>query len=190
MNRLDSLARIPRTYLRTAWWGLVSPRLAETEHLVVVQAIITRPGDGGDQVLLSVRSDIRGWELPGGGLESDEGPEHALVREVAEETGLRVEIERHVGDYTRTGFRPHTARIYRCRVLDGEPRTSRETPLVEWWPLDALPKTLLPWYGQPLEDAAQDRERPFVRTSHQGASTILRAISIDLQMRWDPRRAS
>ncbi|MDG2334146.1 MAG: NUDIX domain-containing protein [Myxococcota bacterium] len=186
MKRLDSLSRIPRTYFRTAWWGLVSPRLAETEPLTVVQGVVTRPGE--EEVLLSVRSDIRGWELPGGGLELDESPEQALAREVEEETGFQVEVEGHVGDYTRTGFRPHTARIYRCRVVAGDLRTSRETPWVEWWPLAGLPETLLPWYRQPLEDAAQNRKRPFARTERQGASAILGAIAIDLQMRWDPKR--
>ena len=189
MKRLGSLSRIPKTYLRTAWWGLVSPLLVETEPLTVVQAVVTRPGEGGGEVLLSVRSDIRGWELPGGGLELGETPEQALAREVEEETGFQVEVKRRVGDYTRTGFRPHTARIYRCRIVAGELRTSRETPWVEWWPVAALPEALLPWYRQPLEDAGQDRSRPFARTEHQGASAILRAIAIDLQMRWDPRRA-
>lgn len=189
MKRLDAFARLPRTYIRTAWWGLISPYFVETGPLVVVQAVVIEAGGGQGRVLLSVRSDVRGWELPGGAIEADESHEQALVREVEEETGLRVEVDRHVGDYTRTGFRPHTARVFLCRARGGELRPSRETPLVDWWPLDDLPETLLPWYQQPLDDAQQDREEPFSRTDHQGLPSILRAVAIDFRMRWGRGRA-
>ena len=50
----------------------------------------------GDDVLLvraSSRSDVPGtWWLPGGGVEFGEHPQEAVVREVAEETGLVVEV--------------------------------------------------------------------------------------------------
>lgn len=50
----------------------------------------------GDEVLLvraSSRSDVPGtWWLPGGGVEFGEHPEQTVVREVAEETGLDVEV--------------------------------------------------------------------------------------------------
>ena len=39
-----------------------------------------------------VRHPERGWEIPGGHLNSGESPEQALIREVLEETGLDVEI--------------------------------------------------------------------------------------------------
>ena len=81
-------------YARIAWWGLASP-LAEKRPLVVVQAVVR--GDEG--VLLTVRSDLRGWELPGGTPEGDETPEETLIRETREETGLDVRVERPIGDY-------------------------------------------------------------------------------------------
>ena len=75
MSRFGALAKIPRTYLRTAWWGLLAPRLSESEPLVVAQAVVLR-GDGKtEEVLLSVRADVRGWELPGGNLEPGETAE-------------------------------------------------------------------------------------------------------------------
>ena len=66
-------------------------------------------------VLLAVRSNLRGWELPGGHARRDEAPEAALVREIREETGVDVEVGSLVGSYQRTGFRPHVALVYRCR---------------------------------------------------------------------------
>ncbi len=47
----------------------------------------------GDRVLL-LANERQEWELPGGRLEPDEAPEAALRREIAEETGLSVEVDR------------------------------------------------------------------------------------------------
>ena len=56
------------SYARIAWWGLVAPRTPlERSALVVVQSVVLRAGeDDVPEVLLAVRSDLIGWELPGG----------------------------------------------------------------------------------------------------------------------------
>lgn len=173
-------------YVRTAWWGIVSPRVTERRPLVIVQAVILRDArDGrGREVLLSVRSDLFGWELPGGTPEPGETREQSLVREVREETGLTVEVEAHVGDWVRRGFRPHTARIYRCRVAGGTEAPSHETPRLGWFDVEALPGALFPWYRAPLEAALAPAETPILREEWQGAATIWQAMKIDLAMRW------
>ncbi len=76
------LVRALRCYLRIGWWGLVAPRIGRARPLLVVQAVIRARAD----VLLSIRSDLRGWELPGGNPEVGESAERALLREVREET--------------------------------------------------------------------------------------------------------
>jgi 8-oxo-dGTP pyrophosphatase MutT (NUDIX family) len=159
--------------------------VSEREPLVVVQAVV-RSERG---VLLTVRRDLHGWELPGGNGRPGESPEAALAREVWEETGLEVAIERRVGDYVRTGFRPHTAAVFECRVSGGTLRPSLETPLVRWFDPAELPDTLFPWYLAPLADAmARDRE-PRVRREYQGLAAIWAGLSIDLRMRWSDHRA-
>ena len=178
------LASALPTYVRIGWWGLASP-VAERRPLVVVQAVVR--SDHG--VLLTVRSDLRGWELPGGTPEGDEIPEQALVREVREETGLEVSVERPVGDYVRTGFRPHTAKVYVCRVAGGALQTSGETRAVEWFAPDALPATLFSWYREPLADALDGGGSPVVREEHQGLDAIWAAMRIDLAMRSSRDRA-
>ena len=167
------------SYLRIAWWGLAAPRLTEREPLVVHQAVVL--GEAG--VLLAERAELRGWELPGGEARAGESGEEAVAREVLEETGVVVRVERCVAEYARTGFRPHRACIYRCRAVGGAPRPSSETPRVAWFDRAALPDTLFPWCRGPLADALAPATAPLQRSEHQGVTAVLAALAIDLRTR-------
>lgn len=179
MRLLGRLARMIPIYLRIAWWGLVSPRTVEKAPLRVVQGVVR----DGDQVLLAVRGDLHGWEIPGGSPLEGESDSDALRREVFEETGLEVAVERHVGDYVRTGFRPHTARIFLCRATRGRLQPSAETPKLGWFRVDGLPDTLFPWYRRPLEDAFSEHLDPVCRREHQGGAAVWAGMKIDFRMR-------
>jgi len=106
------LAAAAPDYAKIAWNGLVSPRLGYRDPVAIAQAVIIRERS----VLLAVRRDLRGWELPGGHLKPGESPEAALAREIREETGHKVAIERHVGEYARTGRRRARPRRGRGRL--------------------------------------------------------------------------
>ncbi len=56
------------------------------------------------------------WSLPGGRVETGETREQAVVREVAEETGLHVQVERRVG---RVTIGDYDVVDFACRVVDG-----------------------------------------------------------------------
>jgi 8-oxo-dGTP pyrophosphatase MutT (NUDIX family) len=156
----------------------------QREPLVLAQGVI----QSEQGVLLSVRSDLWGWELPGGTAKPGESPEQTLLREVREETGLEVAVDSKVGRYLRSGFHAHTAHVYRCHVLSGTLRKSHESLCLRWFPTQALPDTLFPWYRGPLEDALDEQRLasgvPVDRSEHQGKEQIMAGMRIDLMMRF------
>lgn len=56
---------------------------ATQQYTVLVAVRTTRSG----KEFLMVRHATRGWELPGGKIEANEGPVHCALREFREETG-------------------------------------------------------------------------------------------------------
>ena len=68
------------------------------KHHVSVAGVIF---DDERRILLIRRRDTGAWEIPGGILKLDESIEAGLVREVEEETGIRVRPVRFSGS-TRT----------------------------------------------------------------------------------------
>ncbi len=176
--------RALRVYARLAWFGLGSPRVGESAPLVIVQAVVR---DASGRILLSVRSDLLGWELPGGTPEPGEPLESALRREVREETGIEIEAVERVGEWRRTGFRPHTAVIYRCRVAGGTLRTSSETPRVRFFDPASLPSTLFPWFRGPIAAALEGRSGVSCE-EHHGVGAVLAGFRTDLRMRLGSER--
>ena len=80
------------------------------------------------------------WGLPGGWLKQAESPEAGLVREVFEETGLRVRVDRLLGaDFWE---RSQLDLLYRCTVESGTYTSSDETGLHRWVLPADLPELL------------------------------------------------
>ena len=63
-----------------------------TPPLVLVAACVLLDGEG--RILIAKRPEGRSlaglWEFPGGKVEPGESPEHALIRELAEELGIGI----------------------------------------------------------------------------------------------------
>ena len=80
-----------------------------------------------------------GWTTPGGRLEEREAPEDGVVREVFEETGFHVVVERLLGVYAAP-FKSDLVIAFVCSILDrAEWKPNAEISDVRFFPTDQLP---------------------------------------------------
>jgi ADP-ribose pyrophosphatase YjhB (NUDIX family) len=104
------------------------------------------------RVLLCHRRDADFWGQPGGGVEAGETPWKAVVREVREETGLEVVVERLAGLYCW----PTEGELifsFVCIPTGGQLATSDETSAVAYFPAEALPPNTFAEHRERIRDA-------------------------------------
>lgn len=131
---------------------IVDPYAAPVDDMAVRVQRVAAYGvvhDSAGRVLLARLTDRTAhpgwWTLPGGGVDHGEHPEAAVVREVWEETGLRVEVRDLLGvDSVRRSLEEGSRRadfhairiVYRAAVEDeGVPlvhETDGTTDLARW----------------------------------------------------------
>lgn len=137
----------------------------------VVPSTTAAVRDDAGRLLLIHKVDNGFWALPGGGMDLGESIADAAVREVAEETGLAVEVTGLVGIYTDPGHvmayddgevRQEFSVCFHARVLSGEPREDgSETKEVRWVePADVASLSIHPSMRRRIDDALADRPTP------------------------------
>ncbi|MFN8069899.1 MAG: NUDIX hydrolase [Mycolicibacterium insubricum] len=119
------------------------------KHSVSVAGVVVRE-DG--RVLVIRRDDNGHWEAPGGVLELDESFEDGVRREVLEETGLKVEVERLTGVYKNLTH-GIVALVYRCRPSGGEPHATEEARETRWMTTEEVQSAMTPAFGVRVLDA-------------------------------------
>ena len=118
------------------WLQVIASRLIRPLFQVFAAAVIL---DEDRNILLvkSTYNRFHPWGLPGGGLEYGEHPEEAIIREVWEETGLRVCVEKLLLINT---LRPdRVGMYYLCKITGGTFYPSDEVSEFAYFSLDNLP---------------------------------------------------
>ena len=118
------------------WLQVVLSRVIRPLFQVFAAAVIL---DEEKNILLvkSTYNRFHPWGLPGGSLEYGEHPEDAVIREVHEETGLTICIEKLLLIKSWTPDR--VGMFYLCRVTGGSFYPSDEVSEFAYFSLEKLP---------------------------------------------------
>ena len=109
------------------------PRPAVTADCIV----ITKEAE--PKVLLIQRGDqpFRGcWAFPGGFMNMDETTEQCAIRELEEETGLRVSEVHQIGAYSKVDRDPRGRTVTVALAVTGQDDAAK----AQWFPLSDLPE--------------------------------------------------
>ena len=94
------------------------------------------------KVLLIKRCDIPIWALPGGGIEDQEEPSAAAIRETIEETGVNSQIVKDALVCFPCNKLSALTHIFVSKYVSGQLTTSAESAEVAFFPLTELPAEL------------------------------------------------
>lgn len=131
-------------------------------------AIIIKEGS----LLLTQRLDVPLWVLPGGGIESQESPEAAAIREVKEETGVDIRIVRKTHEMTPLNRLALPTHLFLAEPLSPPQTFSPETKENRYFPLTKLPKELFWPHRLWIEEALKSEHlirRPLSEISYKAA---------------------
>lgn len=118
-----------------------------------------------DEKILLIKSEKRGWEIPGGVVEQGEAILDGLKREIFEESGIVAEPKNIVGIYQRLTSKPGYGPLagmtlpptvnltFICKYVGGKETVSDESIKVDWFSSkDAKEKISDPYIKRAFED--------------------------------------
>jgi ADP-ribose pyrophosphatase YjhB (NUDIX family) len=125
--------------------------------------------DEAGAILLIERTDNGLWTIPGGGMEVGETIAHTAIREVKEETGFDVAVQRLVGIYSDPGHvieysngevRQQFSVCFACAVTGGQLATSSESRRVGFFTPEDIK-------AMPIHDSIRRRIRNYLESHAQ-----------------------
>jgi 8-oxo-dGTP pyrophosphatase MutT (NUDIX family) len=133
-------------------------------ELLLIPAVAAVVRDDQGRVLIQ-RSQHGVWSLPAGAIEPGESPAEAAAREVYEETGLRVRVERVLGVFGGSKYRwtysngdrvEGVVTVFECvRVSGALIGSNEETAFLEWFRIDELPELAIPYPDEVLRGTGE-----------------------------------
>jgi ADP-ribose pyrophosphatase YjhB (NUDIX family) len=118
------------------WLQMLLSRIIRPLFQVFAAAVIF---DENKNILLvkSTYQRFHPWGLPGGSLEYGEHPEEAVIREVWEETGLHVCVERFL--MVNAWMPDRVGLYYLCKITSGIFHPSEEVSEYDYFSMENLP---------------------------------------------------
>lgn len=142
------------------------PPSSDLQHPRLGCGAVIQRADGAILLVQRGRQPEQGhWGLPGGKVDWMEKVEDAVVREVQEETGLRVAVTRLlcVVDHFEPALGQHwVAPVYLVRALDATVASVKEPEAslaLDWFTADALPAPLTVSARRALEQVSMADRR-------------------------------
>ena len=125
-----------------------------------------------DEVLLQLRRDTDTWAPPSGGVEPGETIAECAIREVLEETGIKIRPEAIIAvlsgeeynvTYPNGDQLAAVTAVFRCRPLDASPPrvNDDESQDIRYFPCDALPANMLPRHRWMIRLALENNASPY-----------------------------
>lgn len=137
------------------------------KHSVSVAGIVV---SNDDRVLVIRRDDNDHWEAPGGVLELGESFEDGVRREVLEETGLVIAVERLTGVYKNLTH-GIVALVFRCRPAAGHIHPTAEAREVRWMTREQVESSMNSAFAVRVLDAFDDHVHS---RAHDGVNLVSR----------------
>lgn len=138
--------------------GVELPNIPTMVPVVAVALIAPEP-----RILMQRRKASRAfgglWEFPGGKVEPGESPESALLREIAEELGITLDVQAlqpltFASDpaLPPAPRQPHVILLYTCRRWRGEP-SCLDAESIAWFAQEEIMGLPMPPLDVPLAEA-------------------------------------